>query len=472
MSEERSRRSLRILTARGRLSLGLGITVAVIAMLAGQQDVMRIGLLLVALPLLALIFVAAARLRLSAQRSVVPQRGQLGLPMTGKIVLSLESRLPIGLVMLEDPVPPELGTRPRFTIDRTGLGWERELEYPLLGRVRGRWECGPLIVRTTDPFGFVQRSQQFTATSEVLVTPQIVALTPVSGSGGASSSGESQPHRIGVVGADDVLIREYRHGDDVRRVHWRSTARRGDLMVRREEQAWDPAARIILDSRAGAHAGTGMNSSLEWAVSAAASVGLRFIDDGFRTEVYEADGPMQLAVGGMNRRATGDLLISKMTELHPRRTVSLRYALEAAAADNSGQLVVAIMGRMTTDDAHLLLRVRRQHARGMAILLDVDSFAAPSATEVSGTAADVGQPVHRPGPAASGNAGGPRPGRRDDGRTADIGAAAAMLSGDGWQVVRVTHPMTVGEAWAELDGPRAARAGVVGQSATAGEEAI
>ncbi|SDS10201.1 DUF58 domain-containing protein [Microlunatus soli] len=444
MSERGSRHPLRMLTVRGRLSLGLGIAVVVIAIFAGQRDVMRIGLLLIALPVLALIFIAAARLRLSAQRSVVPERGQLGSPMIGKIVLSLESRLPVGLVMLEDPVPPELGTRPRFTIDRAGLGWERELEYPLLGRVRGRWECGPLIVRTSDPFGLVQRTQQFTATSEVLVTPQIVPLTSVSGSGGASSSGESQPHRIGMIGADDVLIREYRHGDDVRRVHWRSTARRGDLMVRREEQAWDPAARIILDSRAGAHAGAGMNSSLEWAVSAAASIGLRFIDDGFRTELYEADGPMHLeSIGGMNRRATGDLVISRLTDLHPRRTVSLRYALDAAAADSSGQLVVAIMGQMTSDDAHLLLRVRRQHSRGLAILLDVDSFADPESEDAR----------ERPAAAARGSAQQPG-GRSNDrvGRGSDLGATAALLAADGWQVVRVGHGMTVAAAWATLAG--------------------
>ena len=60
-------------------------------------------------------------------------------------------------------------------------------------------------------------------------------------------------------------------------------------MVRREEQAWDPTASVdLLDSRVGAHAGRGMHSSLEWAVSAAASVAVHFLDDGFGVEIYEA----------------------------------------------------------------------------------------------------------------------------------------------------------------------------------------
>ena len=137
-------------------------------------------------------------------------------------------------------MPRELGSRPRFLVDKADLSWRRVVEYPLLGRVRGRFSTGPLTVRTTDPFGLVQLDRQFVATSEVMVTPRVVPLPTIRATGGAGSTGEARPHRIGVVGQDDVLVREYRQGDDVRRIHWRSTARWGDLMVRREEQAWDP----------------------------------------------------------------------------------------------------------------------------------------------------------------------------------------------------------------------------------------
>ncbi|HEY9290397.1 MAG TPA: DUF58 domain-containing protein, partial [Microlunatus sp.] len=415
-----------------------------------QRDVMRIGLLLLALPLVALILLGLSRLRLSSQRSIVPARVQLGTPMVGRINLSLESRLPIGMVMLEDQIPPELGERPRFTIDRAGVTWRREVEFPLLGRVRGRWTCGPLMVHTQDPFGLVRHDQQFVATSEVLVTPQIVPLSPIAATGGAGSSGESQPHRIGIIGADDVLIREYRHGDDVRRVHWRSTARRGDLMVRREEQAWDPAARIILDSRAGAHAGQGIHNSLEWAVSAAASAGLRFIDDGYRLEVFEADGTMDLGtVSGLNRTVAGDLLISRLTDLRPRRSYSLRYALQAVATDHSGELLVAILGRLSADDAHALLRARGQHTQGLAMLLDVDSFD----RAVHGDADD---PQTQPDPR----------------RIAELNATADLLAGEGWRVVVVSRGMSVADAWAQLDGSKIVRPSVPapsGDAALSGE---
>jgi uncharacterized protein (DUF58 family) len=257
------RKAWRLLTARGRFFLLGGLAVIIGAMAAGQRDVMRIGLLLLLLPIIAAILVARARLRLSCERSVEPAQVQLGSPMRGQISLGQDGRLPAGILLLEDTVPRELGTRPRFLVDKADLSWRRIVEYPLLGRVRGRFSTGPLRVRTTDPFGLVQLDRQFQATTDVMVTPRVVPLPAIRTAGGGGNTGEARPHRIGVVGQDDALVREYRQGDDVRRIHWRSTAHRGELMVRREEQAWDPSASIVLDSRASAHAGRGMNNSIE-----------------------------------------------------------------------------------------------------------------------------------------------------------------------------------------------------------------
>jgi uncharacterized protein (DUF58 family) len=412
-------RPWRLLTHRGRFFVVIGLVVVLVAMAAGQRDVMRLGLLLVSLPVIAAVLVARARLRMSCERSIEPAQVPLGSPMKGQIILGQDGRLPAGILLLEDSVPKELGNQPRFLVDRADLRWRRIVEYPLLGRVRGRFATGPLSVRTVDPFGLVQLDRQFVATSEVMVTPRVVPLPTIRTIGGGGSTGESRPHRVGVVGQDDALVREYRQGDDVRRIHWRSTARWGDLMVRREEQAWDPSASIVLDSRGSAHAGRGMQNSLEWAISAAASIGIHFLDDGFAIEIYEADGSLHISGAmGQHSSASQELVISRLTDLRARPTTMIHYAVESATVDRPGQLAIAIMGRMTARDAHSLLRVRRNRAQGLAMLLDVDTFADESASEQ---------------------------------QRAQHQLAGQILRDSQWRVIDVQRGMSVADAWSALE---------------------
>ena len=218
---------------------------------------------------------------------------------------------------------------------------------------------------------------------------------------------------------DDVLVREYRQGDDLRRVHWRSTARWGELMVRREEQPWDPSASVAARLPEAAHAGRGMHSSLEWAVSAAASIAIHFLDDGFGIEIYEPTGPCtSAAASASTARPLSELVLNRLTDLKARATTSLRYAVESATIDRPGQLVIAILGRMTADDANTLLRVRRNRAQGLAMMMDVDSFA-----DQPGTVSERAQ--HE--------------------------LAAQILRDNQWWVSRFKRGTGVAEAWSALE---------------------
>ena len=103
------RQAWRLLTVRGRLFLIAGLAITLVAMSSGQRDVMRIGLLVGLLPLIAGILVSRARLKMSCERSVEPAQVPLGSPMKGQIILGQEGRLPAGILLLEDNVPRELG---------------------------------------------------------------------------------------------------------------------------------------------------------------------------------------------------------------------------------------------------------------------------------------------------------------------------------------------------------------------------
>lgn len=414
------RRVWSVLTARGRWLTGTGLLVVLGAMVSSQRDVMRVGLLLLALPLVALVLVLRARLTMSAERSVEPAQVALGTPLHGRITLGHDSLLPAALLELEDQVPPELGERPRFLVDRATSHWERTVEYPLLGRARGHYRTGPLMVRTTDPFGLVRLDRTFSATSEVVVTPQVFDLTRMAGGGSGGSAGEARPRRIGVLGADDVLVREYRQGDDVRRIHWRSTARSGDLMVRREEQALDPSTTVLLDTRGPAHEGRGIHHSLEWAVSAVASVGLRLSGDGYAVDVRTSEGPLQ-STGSSRGAVAADALLHQLTDLRPANGRDLGHLLADGGGERGDQLVVAVLGRLTPEEAYAFAGLRRRRATGLAMVLDVDTWTSGARARTEGA----------PEGAAA--------------------RAAEILAEQQWRVVVVDATMTVPDAWAALE---------------------
>ena len=85
------------------------------------------------------------------------------------------------------------------------------------------------------------------------MTPRVVPLPPISLGGSWSGTGENRPRSFASGNAAEVTVREYRRGDEVRRVHWRSSAHVGELMVRREEQPWQSRCSLLVDNRLRAH---------------------------------------------------------------------------------------------------------------------------------------------------------------------------------------------------------------------------
>ena len=106
-----------------------------------------------------------------------------------------------------------------------------------------------------DSFGLVSITRAFTTTSTLTVTPRIVPLSRPPLAGNWLGDSEHGRRSISASGEDDVAPRAYQTGDGLHRVHWRSTARYGELMVRREEQHWRNTASLFLDTRRAAYAG-------------------------------------------------------------------------------------------------------------------------------------------------------------------------------------------------------------------------
>ena len=426
------RSSLTGLTTRGRCLLAAGLALALCALVLGHRDLLRAAVLLVALPLAALVVVSRSRYRLSCARSLAPARVQAGSPSTVQLRLDNVSRLPSGLLLMEDALPYVLGGRPRFVLDKVEPRGVREVTYPVRAEARGRYRIGPLSVRLTDPFGLCELARSFTTSDELVVTPVVHPLPAVRLGGDWTGGGDAASRSVAVSGTDDAATREYRYGDDLRKVHWRSTARVGELMVRREEQPFQSRATLLLDGRAAAHRGEGPGSSFEWAVSAVASVGVGLSSAGFTLSLLRDSGSSLAPTGAP---LTEGLLLDTLATVSPSAAPTLDGAVEVLHAGGLGGVLVAVLGAVDLPQAERIARLRSGSAVCVAVLIDTDSWVPGSVRHREASAA-----VHT--------------------------HTRTLLAGAGWRVLPVTHGTSLASVW-PLAGGRVAAASP-GSSALSG----
>jgi len=345
-------KALGSLTLRGRCLVAAGLACATSGVFIGAQDLVRAGALVVVLPVLAALALARRHNRLSCSRSVLPPTVRPGDACTIVVRVSNHARRATPSLVLTDEMAPMLGAPPRFRLDPIPAGAIRNLVYEVRPHARGVHSLGPLTCESTDPFGCSSRRARLEGTALVTVTPVVVPLPTIT-LPGVSLDGDERTGVVPTAGADDVAVREYHVGDDVRRVNWRATARAGELMVRREEHERRPPATLILDSRRcafGLAAGESSSPAFEWAVSVTASVGAHLLASERPVRLVHADGRAHVL---RTSQSTAALLVG-LAGLAPADTPTLAAA--AAAAPASGW-VLAILGNVGDADAAYLCRL-------------------------------------------------------------------------------------------------------------------
>jgi uncharacterized protein (DUF58 family) len=403
------------LTIRGRCLLAAGVAAALCAVLVNERDLLRVAAFAIVAPLLASVVVGHTQLRLRARRAIVPPRVPAGDHCQVHLTLHCAGRL-TGRLLLEDVVPEALGGNRRVVVTRMTQHRPVELSYSLHPTQRQVHTLGPLLARVTDPLGLAEVTRTLTGRSRLVVTPVVAPL-----SGLPPASGLGADAAVGTVrglspGQDSVVVRTYRHGDDLRKVHWRTSARRDELMVRVEEWPDRGGATVLLDHRAAAHRGSGVGSSLEYAVSLTASVYVHLRQCGQRVRLATADGGM-LAGGASGNEYGVDTALDALAALRP----TAQDDLVGDPALVSGREVVAVLGAVGPATVEHLLAHRPRGVRSHAVLLDVAAW-----TRQAGTRQAL------------------RPGGPDPVQVAELLAAA------GWSVA-IAHPDQPPSAvWAQL----------------------
>ncbi|MFK5633795.1 DUF58 domain-containing protein [Ornithinimicrobium sp. LYQ103] len=415
-----------LLTSRGKIFLGLGVVVVAAGVLLGYRDVTRIGLVLMALPVLALLLMPRRTPKIRVLREVDPPR--LAPDDRGSVNVRFTNvgprRTPVYLA--EEHLALQLGDRPRFVLPRMARGEERRLRYTVRSRHRGAYELGPIVLRQRDPFGLTFLTLQLSSRAELLVLPRIHPLGDGRVRGTSRGSEGEMPQMVALHGEDDVSIRTYRDGDELRRVHWPATAHRGELMVRQEDRPARRRALLVLDSRASAHPGTGVRTSYEWAVSAIASVARHLVANGFvvhlLTDTTLRDGTTEHAVDL-------DAALEALARVQPEEDSRLdRLAAAASPFTTGGVLVVAAIVADDEEPLRTIAAIRQPGSRALAFVLDPATFGASRAGATGQTEAGT--------------------------------ALTGVLADAGWRTVAVGPQTDVARAWAAIASPSTAGAGV------------
>jgi uncharacterized protein (DUF58 family) len=155
-------------------------------------------------------------------------------------------------------------------------------------------------VSRNDPFGLAFAEYAIGQPKQLLVTPRVSALTSGDLDIARSEGNEHELLRHSIPSADELIAREYRPGDPLRRVHWRATARHDKLMVRQEERRSDPEAWLLADTLI-----TGApDAEFETLVDIVASIGVHLLDEGFVVSVVETGRRQLSGRSGAGRTGT------------------------------------------------------------------------------------------------------------------------------------------------------------------------
>jgi uncharacterized protein (DUF58 family) len=251
-------------TRRGRSVLALGLVVYVAAWAFGSRPLYPVAAGLLLASALAWAWVRAADRPMRVERRSPARDHVEGDDVEQRVVVHPSGRLPPPTATLVESVG-RLGDQ-RHVLRRQGR--RLHVDYRLERLPRGRYPFTNSCIEITDPFGLQRREVALPPPGALLVYPRIVPLERLFSESGAHALEGRRLLLRQPTGFDLHSVRDYEHGESLRKVHWRTTARRGQLMVKELEDAPRDEIAVLLDGHHAAVAG----ESFDVQVRAAASV--------------------------------------------------------------------------------------------------------------------------------------------------------------------------------------------------------
>jgi uncharacterized protein (DUF58 family) len=344
------------LTSSGWGTLGAGAGLYATGVALGLPELTVAGAAL----LLLLVAAVAWVLRppsLSVSRQLEPVRVRQGSPALGLVSIANIGHRRAPRLTVED----RAGDR-AVTLDLPPLptGQDFTATYRLPTDRRGVFDVGPLVLAQTDPFGLLARRRPFGEAARLWVHPRSHPV-PAARSGSTiemdGPMDDTAPE--GTIAFQG--LRPYVVGDDLRMVHWRTTARTGTLMVKKHVDTNRPQVVVLLDDRAASYPA---DAYFEESVEVAASLLEQAVRSGAPTRLDTVSGSVTSFVPTGARDA-----LDVLAGLQLRDTGDLARAVLLLEVEAGGSAAVLVTGDRLPDDPASLDRLAGRYRRVSALLI-------------------------------------------------------------------------------------------------------
>lgn len=352
-----------MLTRQGWVVAAVAVVAIAVGRLLGSLELFVLGVVATALVLCAVLYATLRRVRVEVRREIHPARVHAGTPSRVDVRVENTNKRRSPVLGLRDAVSGTRGAS--LSVGPLPSHGVAHAAYRLPTERRGILTVGPLEVAFSDPFGLTSLSLRAAGTAELTVYPHVDEIPPVpQTTGNDPLAGADHPNALGRGGEDFYALRNYVVGDDLRRVHWPSTARHDDLMVRQGELPWQGRCTILADVRFDVHTA----DSLEHAISAAASL---VTASGRRQDLVRLVVTDSSDSGASSGHAHTEGIMEHLAGLEGSDGALFRRVVERLARSSGGGALVAITTDATTDaDLQLLLGLRSRFGSVRVVQLD------------------------------------------------------------------------------------------------------
>ena len=356
----------------------------VIGVVYGQQQIYLMFAAIVLLPVASYVVGWSALRRLEVRRRLARQAAE-GESIPVELLVTNTGRYGKLLFRVDDALPAWLESDdPGGNVVRLAAGDTERLCYRARALKRGVFAVGPATLWASDPVALFDFRSQGAAASEVVVRPRPAVLSDLPLGGDPLFHGRRASRQRAEDGVDFHSTREYHPGDDLRRIHWKSTARRDIFTVLEFERTYSGGVTVVLDLAPQAEVGAGQHTTLEYAIKAAAGIAQQVLSRGgaFGLVARGAVDRSLRVAGGMSQMGR---VLDALARVEADGTESVAETLRALAGRlGPGRCVVVLTPAVDRETAAALGGLRRRGAVPTVVLLRADSFALAAAGRPEG----------------------------------------------------------------------------------------